>query len=109
MPGVPCLYRNSRLFGLKLPFKSKAFYFLAFFLATVFLAAQLHCGIDLNSRTVDSHACPVCHTAAAAIATSAVIFVASRAMQRLEILPSLPPARLLIFRNLTPRAPPVPC
>jgi hypothetical protein len=92
-----------------LPFKSKAFYFLALFLAAVFLAAQLHCCIDLNSRTMDSHACPVCHTAGAAIATSAVIFNASRAMRRLEILPTLPPALLVIFRNLTPRAPPVPC
>jgi hypothetical protein len=92
-----------------LAFKSKPFYFLALFLATVFLAAQLHCCIDLNSRTMDSHACPVCHTGGAAIATSAVIFVASRAMQRLEILPTLRPALLVIFRNLIPRAPPVPC
>lgn len=78
------------------------------FLAAIFLAAQLHCCIDLNSRTMDSHACPVCHTAGAAIATIAVIFVASRAMQRLEILPTLPPALLVAFRNLTPRAPPLP-
>jgi hypothetical protein len=96
-------------FGSKLPTKSKRIYVLAVVLAAMFLAAQLHCCVDLNSRAADSHACPVCHTVGAAIAACAVIIATALAIQRLEILISLPPLLLVIFRNITLRAPPVAC
>jgi hypothetical protein len=92
-----------------LPDNSKRLFVLALLLAALFFAAQLHCCFDLNSSPADSHACPVCHTLGAAIATGVVILAIAGAIRRLEILHSLPPQLSLSFRNITPRAPPVAC
>ena len=88
---------------------SKQVYVLALLLAVVFLAAQLHCCVDLNARIMDTHVCPVCHTLGAAIATCAVLIAMAGAIQRLELFVSLQPLLLVIFRNITPRAPPAAC
>jgi len=108
--GVPLSVLSSpRKFGNKLSTKSTGICLLALFLAAIFFAAQLHCCVDLNSSTMDSHACPVCHSVGAAIGACAAIIAMALAIHRLEILFSLPPLFLLNFRNITPRAPPVPC
>ena len=85
---------------------SKRIYVLALLLAAIFLVAQLHCCVDLNARVMDTHVCPVCHTLGAAIATCAVLIAMAGAIQRLEIFISLQPLLPVIFRNITPRAPP---
>jgi hypothetical protein len=98
-----------RELGIRLPANSKRFHVFALLLAALFFAAQLHCCFDLNSSPADSHACPVCHTLGAAIATGALILAVGGALCRLEILHCLPPPRSLHFRNITPRAPPAAC
>jgi hypothetical protein len=99
--------RQRRKFKIRLPTNSKLVLILASLLASIFLAAQLHCCVDLNSQTMDSHACPVCCTVGAAIATCALILAITPAINRLEILLFVPPFLLVIFRTVTPRAPPL--
>jgi len=82
---------------------------LALLLAAVFFAAQLHCCLDLNPGIMDSHPCPVCHTLGAAIATCALILAMGLVVHRLEVFCSLTPLLPFLFRNITPRAPPVAC
>ena len=75
-------------------------------LGIVLLAAQLHCCVDLNSRTFDSHVCPICSTAGTAIATTALIIAAVPAVNRLEIFAVRALLPVVVLRNVGPRAPP---
>ena len=86
--------------------KTKQIYFLAILLGVVFLAAQLHCCADLGSNTSDSHVCPICSTAATAIATPAVIMAMAPVVNRLVFLSVMPTVPVVVFRNVAPRAPP---
>src|SRR5258708_5606927 len=56
-----------------MPEKSKRFLFLALLLGGTLLAAQLHCCVDLNSPSLDSHVCPLCSAAGTAVQTSSLI------------------------------------
>src|SRR5271170_8139909 len=85
---------------------SKQVFVVALLLATIFVAAQLHCCVDLNSTSADSHACPFCSTVGAAIATGAMILGITPALRRLEISYSFPALLHTTSRNTTPRAPP---
>ena len=89
-----------------MPGKTKRIYFLALLFGGIFLAAQLHCCVDLNSKTVDSHVCPICSTVGTAIATPSLIMAMAPAINRLEVFGLLAPVLVVVFRNVTPRAPP---
>ena len=93
----------------RLPANSKFVFFLALLLAAIFLTAQLHCCVYAMPGAIDSHVCPVCCTVGAAIATCALFIATGLLVRRMEIRAVLAPFHLVIFRNLTPRAPPVPC
>jgi hypothetical protein len=75
-------------------------------LGLVFLAAQLHCCVDLNSRTLDSHACPICSATGAAIATACLIIAMVPAINRLEVFAVTATVPVVVLRNVGPRAPP---
>lgn len=85
---------------------SKKVQFLALLLGIIFLAAQLHCCVDFNSRTVDSHVCPICSATAAAIATACLIIAMVPAINRLEIFVVTATIPVVVLRNIGPRAPP---
>ena len=75
-------------------------------LASVLFGAQLHCCLDLNSQTLDSHVCPVCSAAGSAILTSAVHVEMAPAVNRLEEFRVLAVVPLVAPRSIAPRAPP---
>jgi hypothetical protein len=85
---------------------SKRVHFLALLLGVVFLAAQLHCCVDLNSRTLDSHVCPICSAAGAAIATPSLTIAMVPAINRLEVFVVAATVPVVVPRNVGPRAPP---
>jgi len=87
-------------------FHSKRVHFLALLLGVVFLAAQLHCCVDLNSRTLDSHVCPICSAAGAAIATPSLTIATVPAINRLEVFVVTATVPVVVPRNVGPRAPP---
>jgi hypothetical protein len=85
---------------------SKRVHFLALLLGVVFLAAQLHCCVDLNSRALDSHVCPICSAAGAAIATPSLTIAMVPAINRLEVFVVTATVPVVAPRNVGPRAPP---
>jgi hypothetical protein len=84
----------------------KKLQFLALLLGILFLAAQLHCCVDFNSRTVDSHVCPICSATGAAIATASLIIAMVPAVNRLEISEVTATIPVVVLRSVGPRAPP---
>ena len=86
--------------------KTKRVYFLALLLGAVFLAAQLHCCVDIHSRTMDSHVCPICSTAGTAIATPSLVLEMVPVTNRLEVFAVVAVVPVVVFRNVAPRAPP---
>lgn len=90
----------------EMPGKSKRVYFLALFLVGVLLGAQMHCCLDLSSRTMDSHLCPICSTTGTAIATPSVILAMAPAINRLEVAGVKAVFVVVVLRNVAPRAPP---
>ncbi|HKM67569.1 MAG TPA: hypothetical protein VJX70_10420 [Candidatus Acidoferrum sp.] len=91
----------------KFPGQSKRVYVLALLLVSVLFAAQLHCCVDLNSPTIDSHVCPLCSAAGTAIATPSLIVEMAPAVNRLEISGAVTPITLVVPRSIAPRAPPI--
>jgi len=89
-----------------MPGKAKRVYFLALLLVAVVVAAQLHCCVELNSSTLDSHVCPICSSAGAAIAPSAMNMAMVPAMHRLEVSATTAMVCVVVLRNTSPRAPP---
>jgi hypothetical protein len=85
---------------------SKQVQFLALLLGIVFLAAQLHCCVDLNSRTVDSHVCPICSATGTAIPTASLIIAMVPAINRLEVFVVTATVTVVVLHNVGPRAPP---
>ena len=86
--------------------KTKRVYFLTLLLGVVFLEAQLHCCVDLPSRTMDSHVCPICSTAGTAIATPSLIMAMVPAINRLEVFSVMATVPVVVLRSVAPRAPP---
>jgi hypothetical protein len=80
--------------------------FLVALLASVLFGAQLHCCLDLNSQTLDSHVCPICSAAGSAVVTSAVHVEMAPAVNRLEEFRVLAVVPLVVPRSIAPRAPP---
>jgi hypothetical protein len=89
-----------------MPRKTRRIYFLVLLLGFVFLAAQLHCCLELNSRAMDSHACPICSTAGTAITTPFLVMEMMPSMHRLEVSGVMATVPAVVFRNVAPRAPP---
>ena len=91
-----------------MPVKTKHAYLLALLLVAVVLAAQLHCCCgELNANILDSHVCPICPSAGAAIATPSPNLAMAPAMNRLEVFRITPLVPVVVLRNIAPRAPPV--
>jgi hypothetical protein len=89
-----------------MPGHPKRVHFLVLLLGGIFLAAQLHCCVDLNSRTVESHACPVCSTVGIALATPSLNMAMAPAINRLEVFRMIATVPVVVLRNVAPRAPP---
>jgi hypothetical protein len=89
-----------------MPPKSKWFFFLALLLGGILLAAQLHCCVDLNSRALDSHVCPICSAAGSAVPTPSLIVEMAPAINKLEVSGVVVFVPLVVPRNIAPRAPP---
>jgi hypothetical protein len=90
-----------------MPGNSKRVYFLAVLLACLFFVAQLHCCVDLGSKTADSHVCPICSTVGAAVSAPSLILATVPAINRLEVFGLMAAVLVVVSRNVAPRAPPV--
>jgi len=89
-----------------MPSKSKRFFFVALLLGGILLAGQQHCCVDLNSRSLDSHVCPICSATGTAVQTPSLIVEMAPAINRLEVsgvVVFVPP---VVPRSIAPRAPP---
>ena len=91
----------------KMTEKSKRFFFLALLLGGILVAAQLHFCVDLNSRALDSHVCPICSAAGTAVPTPSLIVEMAPAIKRLEVSGVVVFVPLVVPRSIAPRAPPV--
>ena len=89
------------------PSHLKRAYLLVVLVGIVFLAAQMHCCLELNSRTLDSHFCPICSTAGSAIATPSPIIILVPTINRFEVTGVSASVPIVVFRNVAPRAPPL--
>ena len=87
--------------------RPKLAFLLAALLAGVVFGAQLHCCLDLSSQSIDSHVCPICSVAGAAIVTSSLTMETAPGINRLEdfSLPVL--VSSAVPRDIAPRAPPL--
>jgi hypothetical protein len=86
--------------------KTKAVYFVAILLGIVFLGAQLHCCVDLNTGAMNSHVCPICSAAGSAVAPPSLVMAMVPAVNRLEVVGVTPDLPVVVLRNVSPRAPP---
>ena len=77
----------------------------AVLLALVFLLPQFHFCADLSAGT-NTHFCPVCSTAGAAIATHVPSVGMVQAVSRLEIAPPQIEIATTVATSIAPRAPP---
>ena len=93
---------NSR----KMAEKSKQFFCLALLIGSILFAAQLHCCVDLNSRSLDSHVCPICSAAGTAVPTPSLVVEMAPAINRLEASGVAVSVPLVVPRSIAPRAPP---
>jgi hypothetical protein len=89
-----------------MPEKSKQFFYLALLLGTILFAAQLHCCVDLNSRPLDSHVCPICSATGTAITTPSPVVEMIPSSNHFEISGVAVSVPLVAPRNIAPRAPP---
>jgi hypothetical protein len=89
-----------------MPEKSKRYFFLALLLGGILLAGQLHCCVDLNSRSLDSHVCPICSAAGTAVPTPSLIVEMAPEINRLEVSGVVVAVPLVVPRSIAPRAPP---
>jgi hypothetical protein len=90
----------------KMPEKSKQFFCLALLLGSILFAAQLHCCVDLTSRSLDSHVCPICSVAATAVPSPSPVVEMIPAIDRLEVSGIVVSVPLVVPRSIAPRAPP---
>lgn len=86
---------------------SKQVYFLVLLLGIVLLAGQMHCCLELNSRNMDSHFCPICSTAGSAVATASPVIVIVPSVNQIEIAGVTISVPAVVYRNIAPRAPPL--
>jgi hypothetical protein len=89
-----------------MPAKSERFLSVALLLGGILLAGQLHCCVDLNSRSLDSHICPICSAAGTAVPTPSPIVEMAPSINRLEVFGGGVSVPLVVPRSIAPRAPP---
>jgi hypothetical protein len=89
-----------------MPAKSERFLFVTLLLGGILLAAELHCCVDLHSRSLDSHICPICSAAGTAVPTPSLIVEMAPAINRLEVSGVVVSVPLVVPRSIVPRAPP---
>jgi hypothetical protein len=94
--------KNSR----EMPRYSKQVCFLIILLGGILLAGQLHCCVDLTSRSLDSHVCPICSATGTAIQTPSLIVEMAPAIDRMNIAGVVVFVPLVAPRSIAPRAPP---
>jgi len=93
---------NSR----KMAEKSKQFFCLALLIGSILFAAQLHCCVDLNSPSLDSHVCPICSAAGTAVPTPSLVVEMPPVINRLEASGVIVSVPVVVLRSIAPRAPP---
>jgi hypothetical protein len=86
--------------------QSKRFFCLALLLGSVLFVVQLHCCVDLNSRALDSHVCPICSVAGTTVPTPSLKVEMAPAINRLEVSGVTVFVPLVVPRSIAPRAPP---
>ena len=79
---------------------------LVLLLGIIFLGAQFHFCTELTAAPSASHICPVCSTAASAVATHSLSTALVPVANRLEVAPLLVSASSALPRDISPRAPP---
>ncbi len=79
---------------------------LALLLAVIFLGAQFHYCVDLNSGPDSSHVCPVCSAATTIIAVQLPSIAFVPVSNDLELASPPLPAAADLQRSLASRAPP---
>ena len=79
---------------------------LALLIAVIFLGAQFHYCTDLTAAPSASHICPVCSTAASAVATYSLSIALVPVANRLEVAPLVFSVLSAVPRDISPRAPP---
>jgi len=89
-----------------MPAKSKRFLFVALLLGGILLAGQLHCCVDLSSRSLDTHVCPICSATGTAVPTPSLIVEMAPAIDRMEIAGVVVFVPPVVPRSIAPRAPP---
>jgi hypothetical protein len=89
-----------------MPPRIRAFYLLTIVLGIAVLGAQLHCCVDLTSGVMSSHVCPICSTAGSAVAPPSLILAMVPAVDRLEVVGMTAKLPVVVWRNVSPRAPP---
>ena len=89
-----------------MPSQLKQACFLLILLGSILIAAQLHCCVDLNSRSLDSHICPFCSATGTAVPTPSLIVEMAPAINWLEVSGEVVPIPLVVPRSIAPRAPP---
>jgi hypothetical protein len=89
-----------------MPAKSKRFFCVALLLGSILFAAQLHCCVDLSSRSLDTHVCPICSATGTAVTTPSLIVEMAPAINRMEVAGVVVFVPLVAPRSIAPRAPP---
>jgi hypothetical protein len=90
----------------QMPEKSKQFFYLTLILGSILFAAQMHCCVDVNSRSPDSHVCPICSATGTAITTPSPMAEMIPSSNHFEISGVVVSVPLVAPRNIAPRAPP---
>ena len=87
--------------------RCKLVFLVATLIAGVLFGAQLHCCLDLSSQSIDSHVCPICSIAGAALVTSSLTIEMAPAINRLEDFSAPAVVSAEVPRDIAPRAPPL--
>ena len=90
-----------------MPSRTKRAYAVAILLGILFLAAQMHCCVDVNSGTRSTHICPICSTAGSTVATPALMMAMVPSVNRLEVVGVGAVVPMVELRDVSPRAPPL--
>jgi hypothetical protein len=79
---------------------------LATILASLLIGAQLHCCVELNSQSLDSHVCPICSAGGSAIVAATPAIEMAPAVNRLEEFGVVIALPLVVPQGIAPRGPP---
>src|SRR5438552_17462010 len=86
--------------------KTQRIAILALLFGVVFLGAQFHFCADLTATPSASHICPLCSTAAYAVASQSLVIAIVPVLNRLDLAPLIVLISSAFSRATSPRAPP---